>query len=146
MVTAEKPILLKVELSDRSDGTQREGAFWVRIESEAGMREEASSQLPFPMNRRTTLIKALELEAGEFKQSDPNQFDSNEQKWMSSANWLNDDENGRKSFHPEMLTTIGKAIYEALFPSGKVRDLLKTTLYDASRDGRAVPDCLTNLF
>jgi hypothetical protein len=101
--------------------------FKVIVESDVAGGDEADSKLPFfetPERWRTTLIKALEV--NEFRTSAfPEEV---EQEWMAQQGWLSDD---RQSFHPSMLARIGQSIYDALFPPGKVRDVLQRAISHA---------------
>lgn len=100
-----------------------EAQFKVIVQSRLG-EAETDSRLPFfeTADRwRTTLIKALEV--NEFRAS----FfpEAAEQGWMVQQGWLSGD---RQSFHPALLTRIGQAMYDALFPVGQVRDALQRAI------------------
>jgi hypothetical protein len=85
---------------------------------------EADSRLPFfeaAERWRTTLIKALEV--NEFRSSTFQR--EGEQEWMVEQELLSSD---KESFHPAMLTRIGQAMYESLFPVGGVRDVLQRAI------------------
>ena len=73
----------------------------------------ADTNLPFwngDQDRRTTIIKILESSGG----FQPNSFlDVEEQRWMSDQMLLNVD---RSNFHPDYLKTIGRLLYQSLFP------------------------------
>jgi hypothetical protein len=101
--------------------------FKVIVESDVAGEDEADSKLPFfeTSDRwRTTLIKALEV--NEFKTSAfPEEA---EREWMAQQGWLSSD---RQSFHPSMLARIGQSIYDALFPQGKVREVLQRAISHA---------------
>ncbi len=107
-----------------------EAYFRVIARSQAG-EAEADSRLPFFESGdrwRTTLIKALAV--NEFRSSDFGR--EGEQDWMIAQGWLSPD---RQNFHPVMLARIGQAMYEALFPVGKVRDVLQRAIARAEDKG-----------
>ncbi|MBE9127016.1 MULTISPECIES: CHAT domain-containing protein [unclassified Coleofasciculus] len=114
--------LLNVYLS-----TIDEVHFKVIVESDIAGGDDTDSKLPFfeTSDRwRTTLIKALEV--NEFRTSAfPEEA---EREWMAQQGWLSSD---RQSFHPSMLARIGQSIYDALFPQGKVRDVLQRAISHA---------------
>lgn len=98
--------------------------FKVIIRSNNAGQEEAPSRLPFFETNerwRTTLIKALGVDA--FSASAFGR--QGEQEWMVEQELLNSD---KASFHSKMLARIGQAIYESLFPVGKVRDVLQRAI------------------
>jgi CHAT domain/Effector-associated domain 9 len=85
----------------------------------------ADSTLPFWQDEqdwRSTLIKTLgsdRFQADAFRRV-------GEQDWMvNGAEILAQDRSG---FHPNYLKHVGKALYEALFPSGPVRQAFQTAL------------------
>ena len=97
--------------------------FKVIARSQVG-QAEADSRLPFfetAQRWRTTLIKALgvnEFSCSAFSRQ-------GEQEWMVAQGLLSSD---KESFHPAMLTRIGEAMYESLFPVGGVRDVLQRAI------------------
>lgn len=93
----------------------------------------AESSLPFwdgPVDRRTTLIKLLELSGGFFAKAFP---DPDEQAWMEHGGLLTSDRNG---FAPAYLEKVGQVLYEALFPVGSaLRSTFESALRAAEQDG-----------
>lgn len=93
----------------------------------------AESRLPFwdgECDRLSTLIKTLELSSGFNAAAFPN---AEERAWMKESELLSVD---GKGFHPDYLKTIGKVLYQALFPSGsRLRTCLESSLRMAEQVG-----------
>lgn len=99
------------------------------IQSEAG-EAKVESFLPFYEGQtdwRITLIKVLEQLTFSHKDF-PRPA---EQDWMVRAGILKND---RSSFHPKFLDRIGKELYRALLPEGKVKEAFIASLRIAERE------------
>ena len=112
---------LKLSVTEEQDP----GEFLIIADSSTGGSTQPQiSKLPFfkdAKHWRTTIIKALG--AIEYK---PQDFPSiNEREWMKKVGLLEKD---TPTFSSGMLEIIGRAIYEALFPHGEIRQLLTTML------------------
>lgn len=105
-----------------------ESNFIVNARSGAGQAESRSS-LPFYETKtkwRTTLIKILEI--GKFS---PDKFSDEEKIWMEQEGLLLSDGSG---FSADYLEKIGQALYESLFPTGEVFNLLQRSIALAEQD------------
>ena len=115
--------LLSIQLS-----AFEESSFIINAQSKAGEATSRSS-LPFYENTtkwRTTLIKILEI--GKFS---PAKFSDEEKIWMAQESLLLSDGSG---FSADYLEKIGRSLYKALFPVGKVSDLLQRSIALAEQD------------
>jgi CHAT domain/NB-ARC domain len=113
-------LTLEIFVSDNLDN----GEFLIKARSRAGGANAQKSRLPFFVDAkrwRTTLIKAL----GAIEYCNRDFPTEEEQNWMTTTGLLDEE---RQQFQPKMLTIIGQAIYEALFPQGEVRQLITNTL------------------
>ncbi len=97
---------------------------------------EADTTLPFwaeDKDWRTTIVKTLEATGW---RSDVDVFPRpGEQDWMIAANILS---GNRDNFSPDYLARIGQALYESLFPIGKIREAFQVALRGAEAAGEAL--------
>jgi hypothetical protein len=97
---------------------------------------EADTTLPFwaeDEDWRTTIVKTLEATGW---RSDVDLFPRpGEQDWMIAANILSAN---RDNFSPDYLARIGQALYESLFPMGKIREAFQVALRGAEVAGEAL--------
>ncbi|HWS82721.1 MAG TPA: tetratricopeptide repeat protein, partial [Ktedonobacteraceae bacterium] len=90
----------------------------IVVDSEVG-QGQIMSKLPFDgrADRSKTILKALE--ASTFQSRDFQEVD--EQDWMVQVGLLNE---SKTKFHPSMRETIGRILYQSLFPTGSKVEIL----------------------
>jgi hypothetical protein len=97
---------------------------------------EADTTLPFwaeAEDWRTTIVKTLEATGW---RSDIDVFArTGEQDWMIAANILS---GKRDNFAPDYLAWIGQALYDSLFPTGRIREAFQVALRGAEAADEAL--------
>jgi hypothetical protein len=106
-----------------------ESQFNVIAQFSKGEKEDGRSTLPFfetRIKRRTTLL--MILESISFSR---NNFEPEEITWMIQEGLLKSDSS---DFSADYLKKIGQSLYDSLFPTGGVRDLLKGAITSAGQE------------
>jgi len=115
--------LMRVLLNPGNDG---HGTFTAFV-TEPTQIKEKGLHLPFDDDGeyRKIILRALTTQ-----NFDPTKFSQAEQEWMLQVGLLSSE---RDSFHPEMATVIGQALYQSLFPEhSQIRSRLHSLIEQAT--------------